>query len=152
VQRWLKTRQYVSIRYSERLADNRIVASVGSKGDSYTPLARSRRRRVRHLTYVDWFNHRRRHGEITDDASYTTPAEFEAGDYRQTTTVADPATGVWFAPTPVTAQGTPAVDQINKVGTFAAHKWGPSHGHAQRDLFIVPPAVVVTPDATAVRR
>jgi putative transposase len=27
--------QYLSIRYSERLAENDIVASVGSKGDSY---------------------------------------------------------------------------------------------------------------------
>jgi len=26
--------QYLSVRYSERLADNEIVASVGSKGDS----------------------------------------------------------------------------------------------------------------------
>lgn len=31
----------------------------------------------------------------------------------------------------VTAQGTPAVDQINKAGTFVGHKWGLSHGHAQ---------------------
>jgi hypothetical protein len=31
----------------------------------------------------------------------------------------------------VTAQGTPTVDQINKVGTFAGHPWGLSHGHAQ---------------------
>lgn len=30
------------------------------------------------MSYVDWFNHRRLHGEITDDASYTTPAESEA--------------------------------------------------------------------------
>lgn len=37
------------------------------------------------LGYVDWFNHRRLHGEITDDASYTTPAEFEAAYYLQTT-------------------------------------------------------------------
>ena len=37
------------------------------------------------LGYVDWFNHRRLHGEITDDASYITPAEFEATYYRQTT-------------------------------------------------------------------
>ena len=37
------------------------------------------------LGYVDWFNHRRLHGEITDDASYITPAEFEAAYYRQTT-------------------------------------------------------------------
>ena len=35
------------------------------------------------MTYVDWFNHRRLHGEITDDASYTTPAEFEAAYYSQ---------------------------------------------------------------------
>ena len=60
--------QYLSVRYSERLADNDIVASVGSKGDSYDnalaeslqralqvgahlpagTLARPRRRRVRH--------------------------------------------------------------------------------------------------------
>jgi hypothetical protein len=31
----------------------------------------------------------------------------------------------------VTAQGAPAVDQINKVGTFVGHTWGLSHGHAQ---------------------
>jgi putative transposase len=35
------------------------------------------------LTYVDWFNHRRLHGEITNDNSYTTPAEFESRYYRQ---------------------------------------------------------------------
>ena len=36
------------------------------------------------MTYVDWFNHRRLHGEITNDTSYTTPAEFEAAYYSQT--------------------------------------------------------------------
>ena len=61
--------QYLSIRYSERLDENDIVASVGSRGDSYDnamaeafnslykweldlppgPLEGSRRRRVRHL-------------------------------------------------------------------------------------------------------
>jgi putative transposase len=35
------------------------------------------------LGYVDWFNHRRLHGEVTDDNSYVTPAEFEAAYYRQ---------------------------------------------------------------------
>ena len=95
--------QYLSIRYSERLAANDIVASVGSKGDSYdNALAESfnglykweliyRQGPWRGLddvefatmTYVDWFNHQRLHGEITDDASYTTPAEFEALHYRQ---------------------------------------------------------------------
>jgi transposase InsO family protein len=36
------------------------------------------------LGYLDWFNHRRLHGEITKDNSYVTPAEFEALYYRQT--------------------------------------------------------------------
>ncbi len=95
--------QYLSIRYSERLAANDIVASVGSKGDSYdNALAESfnglykweliyRRGPWRGvedvefetMSYIDWFNHRRLHGHITDDASYTTPAEFEANYYRQ---------------------------------------------------------------------
>ena len=34
------------------------------------------------LGYIDWFNHRRLHGEITEDNSYVTPAEFEAAYYR----------------------------------------------------------------------
>jgi hypothetical protein len=34
------------------------------------------------LTYVDWFNHHRLHGEITADASYSTPADHEAVYYR----------------------------------------------------------------------
>ena len=90
--------QYLSIRYSERLADNGVVASVGSNGDwfdnamaeSFNGLYKTeliyRQGPWRGLddveyatmTYVDWFNHRRLHGEITDDASYTTPAEAEA--------------------------------------------------------------------------
>ena len=83
--------QYLSIRYSERLADNDIIASVGSKGDSYdNAMAESFNGLYKWeliykqgpwrglddvefatMTYVDWFNHRRLHGEITDDASYT---------------------------------------------------------------------------------
>ena len=104
--------QYLSIRYSERLADNAIVASVGSKGDSYdNALAESfnglykweliyRQGPWRGLddvefatmTYVDWFNHQRLHGEITTDASYTTPAEFEALYYRQNRPALEAAT------------------------------------------------------------
>jgi transposase InsO family protein len=34
------------------------------------------------MTYVDWFNNHRLHGEITNDNSYTTPAAFEAAYYR----------------------------------------------------------------------
>jgi transposase InsO family protein len=36
------------------------------------------------MTYVDWFNHRRLHGQITNDASYATPAEHETRFYNQT--------------------------------------------------------------------
>jgi putative transposase len=36
------------------------------------------------LGYIDWFNHRRLHGKMTDDNSYVTPAEIEALYYRQT--------------------------------------------------------------------
>ena len=95
--------QYLSIRYSERLAANDIVASVGSKGDSYdNALAESFNGLYKWeliyrqgpwvgiedvefatMSYVDWFNQRRLHGEITDGPSYTTPAEFEADHYRQ---------------------------------------------------------------------
>ena len=94
--------QYLCVRYSERLADNDIVASVGSRGDSYdNAMAESFNslykweliypqgpwRSVEDvefatLGYIDWFNHRRLHGEITDDNSYLTPAEFEAVYYR----------------------------------------------------------------------
>jgi putative transposase len=104
--------QYLAIRYSDRLAANDIVASVGSKGDSYdNALAESfnglykweliyRQGPWRGLddvefatmSYVDWFNHRRLHGEITDGPGYTTPAAFEACHYRQNVAVAQTAT------------------------------------------------------------
>ena len=94
--------QYLSIRYSERLADNAIVASVGSRGDSYDnalaesfnglykweliyrqgPWAGIEDVEFATMTYVDWFNHQRLHGEITSDATYTTPTEFETLYYR----------------------------------------------------------------------
>ena len=44
------------------------------------------------MTYVDWFNHQRLHGEIANDATYTTPAEFEARYYRQTPTTTEAVT------------------------------------------------------------
>ncbi len=98
--------QYLSIRYSDRLAANEIVASVGSKGDSYDntlaesfnglykweliyrqgPWAGIEDVEFATMTYIDWFNHRRLHGEITDGPSYTTPAAFEADYYRHTVT------------------------------------------------------------------
>lgn len=44
------------------------------------------------MTYVDWFNHRRLHGTITDGPGYTTPAAHEAAYYRQTTPAPEPVT------------------------------------------------------------
>src|SRR5438046_1718983 len=86
--------QYVAIRYTERLAEAGVVASLGSRGDSYdNALAESfnglyKAELMRHrgpwrglddveyatLEYVDWFNHRRLHGEL----GMLPPAEFEA--------------------------------------------------------------------------
>ncbi len=44
------------------------------------------------MTYVDWFNHRRLHSEITNDTTYTTPNEFEANYYSQNTTATEAVT------------------------------------------------------------
>lgn len=98
--------QYLSIRYTDRLDANEIVASVGSKGDSFdNALAESFNGLYKWeliyrqgpwsgiadvefatMTYVDWFNHRRRHGTITPGPGYTTPAAYEDAYYRQTVT------------------------------------------------------------------
>ena len=89
--------QYLSIRYSERLGEAEIVASVGSKGDSYdNALAESFNglykteliyrkgpwRNVEHvewatLNYLDWFNNRRIHEAL----DYVSPIEFEMAYY-----------------------------------------------------------------------
>jgi putative transposase len=104
--------QYLSIRYGERLAANDIVASVGSRGDSYdNALAESfnglykweliyRQGPWRGLddvefatmAYIDWFNHKRLHGTITPGPGYTTPAAHEAAYYRQNTPAPEPVT------------------------------------------------------------
>jgi putative transposase len=104
--------QYLSIRYADRLAANDIVASVGSRGDSYdNALAESfnglykwelihRQGPWRGLddvefatmTYLDWFNHRRLHGTITTGAGHTTPAAHEADYDRQTNPAPEPVT------------------------------------------------------------
>jgi len=90
--------QYLGIRYTERLDEAEIVASVGSRGDSYdNALAESFNglykseliwrkgpwRNVEHvewatLNYIDWFNNHRIHESL----DYVTPAEFEAHYYR----------------------------------------------------------------------
>jgi transposase InsO family protein len=91
--------QYLSIRYSERLAECGIQASVGMTGDSYdNALAETiiglyktevirRRGPWRHieaveyatLEWVDWFNDRRLLEPIGD----VPPAEFEQAYYHQ---------------------------------------------------------------------
>jgi putative transposase len=101
--------QYLSVRYSERLAVDDIVASVGSKGDSYDnalvesfnglykweliyrqgPWSGLEDVEWATLSYVDWFNNRRLHGQISDGPDYTTPAAFEAAYYRQATPAAE---------------------------------------------------------------
>jgi putative transposase len=101
--------QYRAIRYTERLAEADAVASVGSKGDSYdnamaealnslfkaecirNPVMRPKGGwksvgdvEIAVAEYVDWFNHRRLHGEI----GLIPPAEFEA-NHEASTVVSD---------------------------------------------------------------
>ena len=90
--------QYVSIRYTERLAEAGIEPSVGSKGDSYdNALAETLnglyKAEVIHrrawktceavelatLEWVDWFNHRR----LLEPIGYIPPAEAEAHYWQQ---------------------------------------------------------------------
>jgi putative transposase len=96
--------QYLSIRYTERLADAGLERSVGSVGDSYdNALAESviglfkteviRRcgpwRNIDEVEYavlewVDWFNNRR----LLEPLDYVPPAEYEEAYYRSETTPA----------------------------------------------------------------
>ncbi|MFL6162267.1 MAG: IS3 family transposase [Jatrophihabitantaceae bacterium] len=100
--------QYMAVRYSQRLAEEGAVASVGSRGDSYdNALAEAfnslfKAELIRNkgpwrgiddveiavAEYIDWFNHRRLHGEI----GLVPPAEYELAHQDCTT-----------APTPVGA-------------------------------------------------
>jgi putative transposase len=86
--------QYLAVRYTERLAEADVVASVGSVGDSYdnamaeafnslfkAELVRNKGpwRGIDDLEiavaeYIDWYNHRRLHGEL----GLVPPAEYEA--------------------------------------------------------------------------
>ena len=99
--------QYLSIRYTDRLAEAGVESSVGSVGDSYdnamaesifglfkTELIRSRGpwKSVQDLEYatlewVDWFNKRRLLGPL----GHVPPAEFEANHYDQIRAAAEVA-------------------------------------------------------------
>ena len=90
--------QYLAIRYTQRLAEAGAVASVGSRGDSYdnalaeafnslfkAELVRNKgpwkdvdELEIAIAEYIDWFNHRRLHGEI----GLIPPAEHEDNYYR----------------------------------------------------------------------
>jgi putative transposase len=98
--------QYLSIGYTERLAEAGAVGSVGSRGDSYdnalaetvnglfkTELIRRRGpwRSLEHVElatgeWVDWWNHARLHSALGD----VPPAEYEAA-YHQHCGAADAA-------------------------------------------------------------
>lgn len=91
--------QYLSIRYSERLKDAGVAASVGTTGDSYDNAmaetiiglfktevihARGPWRTLDAVEYatlqwVDWFNNRR----LLEPIGHVPPVEFEAQYYRQ---------------------------------------------------------------------
>ena len=88
--------QYVSIRYSERLAEAGVEPSVGSKGDSYAlaetinglykaelihrraPWKTKESLELATLEWVSWFNHHR----LREPIGYIPPAEAEANYYR----------------------------------------------------------------------
>jgi putative transposase len=95
----LEPKQYLAIRYTQRLADEGAVASVGSKGDSFdNALAEAvnglyKAELIRHrgpwrtadqvelatLEWVQWWNQRRLHGAL----GHIPPAEHEAIYYRE---------------------------------------------------------------------
>jgi len=104
LRRPLESAQYVSIRYTERLADAGIEPSVGSVGDSYdNALAETinglyKTEVIRRsgswrsletvefatLDWVDWFNNRR----LFEPIGNIPPAEAEARYYQQIETLA----------------------------------------------------------------
>ena len=98
--------QYRAIRYTERLAEAEAVASVGSRGDSYdnamaealnslfkaecirNPVMRPNGGwksvtdvEIAVAEYVDWYNHRRLHGEL----GLIPPSEYETNHWASTT-------------------------------------------------------------------
>jgi len=99
--------QYVSIRYTERLAEAGIEPSVGSRGDSYdnalaetinglykaelihrrAPWKTTESVELATLEWVSWFNHHR----LLEGIGYIPPAEAEENYYRQ---LAEPVTSV----------------------------------------------------------
>lgn len=99
--------QYLSIRYTERLAEAGIEPSVGSRGDSYdnalaeTVIGLFKTEMIHKngpwrghedvefatLKWVWWFNHHR----LLEPIGYIPPAEYEEAHYRRQETILEPA-------------------------------------------------------------
>jgi putative transposase len=102
LRRLVEPAQYLAIRYTERLADEGAVTSVGSKGDSYdnalaetvnglykTELIRARGPwrtadavELATAAWVSWWNEQRLH----EACGYLPPAEFEAAYHQRQAT------------------------------------------------------------------
>jgi putative transposase len=102
--------QYRAVRYTQRLADADIVASVGSRGDSYdnamaeafnsiykAELVRNKGPwrgiddlEIATMEYVDWYNHRRLHGEL----GLIPPVEYETNHHNKIKKLQEPSTPV----------------------------------------------------------
>jgi len=109
LRRPLDSAQYLSIRYTERLADAGIELSVGSRGDAYdnalaeTVIGLFKTEVIRRqgpwrsleavefatLAWVDWFNTRR----LLAPIGYVPPTEFEDAYYREQHRQTTPAMG-----------------------------------------------------------
>ncbi|OXC87696.1 hypothetical protein BMR85_029190 [Achromobacter sp. KAs 3-5] len=116
--------QYVAVRYTQRLAQAGAVASVGSTGDSYDnalaeafnslfkaelirnkgPFTSIEDLEIAVAEYIDWFNHRRVHGEIR----LVPPVEFE---------------DVYHHENPVPAPAGTHLRASNKPGAIPGHGW-----------------------------
>ena len=99
MRRPLEPGQYLAIRYTQRLAEEGAVASVGSRGDSYDnalaeavnslykaeligprgPWRTAEQVELATLEWVGWWNQRRLHGAL----DHIPPAEHEARYYRE---------------------------------------------------------------------
>ena len=155
--------QYLSIRYTERLAEAGAVTSVGSRGDSYdnalaeTMIGLYKTELVRRrgpwkgiddvefgtLEWIDWFNHRR----LFEPIGNVPPAEFEAAfpGRRTVTTLPDPQNRASDEPGAVqSSRRPPEASQIVSVpgsgGVCGTGAGRPDVGGHRRDLRCVRPS------------